>query len=117
VSPFEELSALVASAGLSRFRPASAGYGCSDHDAQLISLSDIQAPLSRSLIVAERAAAILAGIAQGLSLPPVEVDEPPGTPARRYRLRDGFHRYHLSLVLGFSHIPVAVRPYFDWNDL
>ncbi|MFK2877433.1 hypothetical protein [Rhodanobacter hydrolyticus] len=110
---------LIARAGLADFHPASSGYRCGDLHAQLIPLSEIQVPTSRTLVVEERANAILVAINQSAPLPPVEVDEPPSRTATscRYRLRDGFHRYHLSAALGFTHIPVAIKPFFDWNDL
>ena len=110
---------LIARVGLSDFLPTSPGYRCDDFHAQLIPLSEIQAPSGRTLVVDERANAILVAIGQSAPLPPVEVDEPPSRFATncRFRLRDGFHRYHISAALGFTHIPVAIKPFFDWNDL
>lgn len=66
----------------------------------------------------DRALAVLRAISSGEPLPPVEVDEPPDiqTPYR-YRVRDGFHRFHLSAALGFSHLPVVIKPYFNWIEL
>lgn len=55
---------------------------------------------------------ILTGMISGDPLPPVRVVEFPGE-AYQYRVRDGFHRYHLSLVCGFSELPVALDP---WNE-
>ena len=119
MSQLDQLSALIASAGLIDFRPTSPSYRCDDNKAQLVPVSEIQGPPARTLIVQERANAVLAGISQDTPLPAVEVDEPPAQSlgGRRYRLRDGFHRYHLSCALGFSHIPVAVKPHLDLNDL
>jgi len=66
----------------------------------------------------EPAASILGAIQRGEPLPPIEVHEPPGIEAPyRYEVRDGFHRFHLSVGLGFSHLPVMVKPYFSWADL
>lgn len=53
---------------------------------------------------------ILRGIAQAESIPPIDVDKPPeGLPP--YRVRDGFHRYYASVLLGFRRIPVRVIDY------
>jgi hypothetical protein len=110
---------LIARVGFADFHPTSSGYCCDDLHAQLIPLSEIQAPPGRTLVVEERANAILVAIGQSAPLPPVEVDEPPSSFAIncRFRLRNGFHRYHLSAALGFTHIPVAIKPFFDLNDL
>lgn len=60
----------------------------------------------------DRTIHILTGMIAGDPLPPVHVVEFPGD-AYPYRVRDGFHRYHLSLVCGFSELPLAVDP---WNE-
>lgn len=59
-----------------------------------------------------RTAAILLGMAAGDDLPPVRVAAFPG---ERYpfRVRDGFHRFHLSIVCGYACLPIALDP---WNE-
>jgi len=111
----QELNGLVARAGMVDFEPCVSSYA---HDAcsVLVPLTQIQSPLARTVLDAERALKILAGIRAGDALPPVEVDVPPqAVAALRYRLKDGFHRYHLSSVLGFTHIPVVVQEYFEFE--
>ena len=49
------------------------------------------------------------------ALPAIPVDRPPGQ--AQYRLRDGYHRYYISVALGFSHVPVSERPYFELGAL
>lgn len=97
------------------FEPRVSSYA---HDAcyVLVPLTQIQPPLARTLLDAERALKILAGIRAGDTLPPVEVYVPAqAVAALRYWLKDGFHRYHLSSVLGFTHIPVVVHQYFEFE--
>jgi len=109
---------LIAGAGLAEFHPRSVSFRCEDPQALLVPLSDIQGP-NRTSIAEERAHSILTAISQDIPLPPVEVHEPPSQTAgnHRYGLRNGFHRYHIALALGFSHIPVVVHPFFDWSAL
>lgn len=61
----------------------------------------------------ERTLSLLRAITSGRALPALAVDRPPGQP--RYRVRDGYHRYILSIALGFTHVPVSERPYFDFD--
>ncbi|WP_157475071.1 hypothetical protein [Lysobacter sp. Root494] len=112
-----KIRALIVTSRLDAFDPLTPSYLCIDASAPIIALADIAAPATRTTIDRERAMAILAAIRKGDALPPVEIDEPPDATGRRYRLRNGFHRYHLSAALGFSHVPVVLRPYFSWNDL
>jgi hypothetical protein len=59
-----------------------------------------------------RAVSILAAFAQGAALPPVLVYAVPDGPFA-YRLGEGFHRFHLSLAAGFTHIPAVVMHYWE----
>lgn len=49
-----------------------------------------------------RSSSILAAIRDGVALPPVVVFWRAET--QRYELREGFHRFHLTAALGFTHI-------------
>lgn len=96
------------------FKPCASSYAY-DACSALVPLTQIQPPPARTLLDAVRSLKILAGIRAGDALPPVEVDMPPQNVAPlRYRLKDGFHRYHLSSVLGFTHIPVVLQRYFEF---
>ena len=63
----------------------------------------------------ERTIAVLRAVIEGTPLPPLEVHRPPGS--LRLVVRDGFHRYFVSVALGYSLLPVSIRPYFDFNTL
>ncbi|MDF0498103.1 hypothetical protein [Bradyrhizobium yuanmingense] len=57
-----------------------------------------------------RSASILSAIRDGVPLPPVILFQRAGE--ARYELRDGFHRFHLSAALGFTHVAAVVT---DWK--
>ena len=64
----------------------------------------------------ERSISILKAFASGAARPAIEVDEPPDLEGYRYRVRDGYHRFHLSVAVGYLRLPVSVLPYFDINN-
>ncbi|MCP5143268.1 MAG: hypothetical protein H6978_00425 [Gammaproteobacteria bacterium] len=64
----------------------------------------------------ERSISILKAFATGVPLPAIEVDEPPDLEDYLYRVRDGYHRFHLSVAVGYPRIPVSILPYFDINN-
>ena len=80
------------------------------------------APFARGLgvpgLIEERVFSILHAVSEGEPLPPVNVYRSASsgaTPA--FKLYHGFHRYQLSVALGFTHIPVAVNPWDENNAL
>lgn len=99
-------------------RPAFAyrhGPGEHDFEVRLVHLSEVRPPVRKAGVVGldpVRARRILRGFAGGDPIEPVEVVDLPdgGFP---YRVRDGFHRYHLSIAWGFSHLPVAINPWAE----
>ncbi len=84
-----------------------------------IALADIEVPLRGSDypldangLRHERMVRILIGIRDNVPLPAVYIER--GDPHQRpYRVREGVHRYHASLALGFSHIPADVIERID----
>lgn len=112
MSSVEEVEVQISAAGMTSFAPEASSYRCNNSSAALVPLSDIQTPPARTAIEPTRAQAILAAIRRGEALPPVTVTQPAGV-APDFRLHDGFHRYHLSAALGFTHIPVQRH----WDDL
>lgn len=110
-----DLHALVADAGLGGF-VAQVSY-LHAPGLQVLALKDIQPPTNRTAFDRERALSILSGVKNEAQLPPIEVERFPDSvgASRTYRLHHGFHRYHLSLALGFTHIPAVERPYFDYE--
>ena len=105
----------LAEACVQDFRPAPTqlGFRC-DEQHKLIALSDIEAPLRISGYSLDangfrhdRMVSVLTGIRDNVSLPAIRIEmADPGQ--RQYRVREGAHRYHASLALGFSHIPAEI---------
>lgn len=93
-----------------RHGPSKAGF-----EVRVVHLRDVRPPVRSSGVVGltvERSRNILRGFAAGDPVEPMEVvDLPDG--AYRYRVRDGFHRYHLSIAWGFTHLPVALNPWAE----
>jgi len=109
-----------AEAGVQNFRlsPLQRGFRCDGaHD--LIALADIEPPLrfsdrplSANGFDHDRMVRLLSGIRDGVSLPAIFIER--GDPGqRRYRVREGVHRYHASLALGFSHVPAEIVERID----
>lgn len=63
----------------------------------------------------ERTVSILQAVVAGVPIPPLEVHQPPHS--NRLVVRDGFHRYFISIALGYPMLPVSIRPYFDFYAL
>lgn len=80
---------------------------------EVVPIEDV-APFSRGLgvpgLLPERANAILRDISQGVLLHPVNVYQNAiGSAGPKFQLYHGYHRYHLSVAIGFTHIPVAIN--------
>ena len=110
---------LWSAAGMENFAPGASSYRpLIDFDGQpvlTVPISEVRPPMRNPGIeelVRPRALRILAGFLQDQPIPPIDVaDQPFGR--FRYRVCNGFHRYHLSLVAGFTHIPVVVQEGWD----
>ena len=105
-------------AGFSAHTPAYASSSCTQWPTTIVPVSDVEAPRRDLGVVGlheDRTLSLLQAFRSGVSIPPLEVHVAPGQ--TKYRVRDGFHRYYLSIACGFSMLPVSVRPYFDVNAL
>jgi hypothetical protein len=124
VSLEAEIANEIASAGMQRFRPETRAFCASvepGFENAVVSRELVQPPLRNPGVIGLvhlRAQFILEAIRSGAPLPPIEVDAAPDLPEPyRYRVRDGFHRFHLSGALGYTHLPVVIKPYFNLNAL
>ena len=110
-----EAAELVARAHMASFRPKEPTYQASTdplYEVKVVAIASIQ-PIVRAPGVAnfgeQRALSILEAIRDNTPLPPVRVREcAAANSGYPYKLHDGFHRFNLSLALGFTHLPVAV---------
>jgi hypothetical protein len=108
--------AWMAEAGITDFTPRSRAFRCAAPHS-CIALTDIEVPLRGSEypldangFCRDRMVRLLIGIRDDVPLPAVYLES--GDPNQRtYRIREGVHRYHASLALGFSHIPAEI---LDW---
>lgn len=112
----DELRRLIESAGMADFIPTAQSYrprpirGTED---KIVPISSIM-PFTRKPTILpfkdERALQILDGFRFNKLIPSIEVF-PRSCDMHsqfEYELYDGFHRFHLSKAVGFSHIPVHV---------
>jgi hypothetical protein len=116
----EEARALVLKAGMGSFvrtgiAPASESADCVveialiDPPTRDVAVPNFDKPdPNRPGVV--RSASILSAIRAGVPLPPVLLFQRVGE--TRYELRDGFHRFHLCVALGYTHVAAVVT---DWK--
>ena len=86
----------------------------------LLPVRDIQAPRRNVGVVGlheDRTKSLLHAFLEGTPVPPLEVNKLHGQIAGQFSIRDGYHRYFVSIALGFTMLPVSIRPYFDINAL
>ena len=110
-------------ANASGFMPSQTAFVASSNSewpTTLVRIIDVEAPRRDAGVVGlrkDRTVSILRAFFEGTELPPLEVHESPEPRRFRFRVRDGFHRYYVSIAAGFSMLPVSIRPYFDFNAL
>ena len=119
---FEIPDAWWIAAGAHTFVPSTSAFAATsdpDWPTVLVPMSEVQAPKRDSGVVGlyeERTISLLRAFVKGQAVPPVEVHRPPQS-SHRIAVRDGFHRYFTSIAVGFTMLPVSIRPYFDFNEL
>ncbi|MEW6324445.1 MAG: hypothetical protein AB1515_03555 [Nitrospirota bacterium] len=111
-----------AAAGMNNWKPSTDCYTAINSDSscpiRFVHLSEVAAPERNKGVdwfKEKRMVSVLKGFRSGEPMPPIEVDEPPSRTNFQYRVRDGFHRFYASAAVGFTHLPVSVKPYFDIN--
>lgn len=109
---------------MQEFAPESSAYRASvvpELDNAVVHYELIQPPVRNQGVqelVHSRAQSVLLAIKTGNTLPPIEVEHLPDLPhGYQYRVIDGYHRFYLSLGLGFTHLPVVIKPIFNWESL
>jgi len=108
-------------AGAHAFTPRRLAYRASSDPAwptTVVPLAEVTAPRRDKGVVGlheDRTISILRAFVQDTELPPLESHRPPQ--ATKLAVLDGFHRYFASIAVGFTQLPLSVRPYFDINAL
>jgi hypothetical protein len=101
----------ITEAGLNNFRASSSAYRC-DAPHILIAIAEIVPikrirPLDRNGFNRDRTMAVLRGICEVSSMPPIPVWRTLEGPWS-FEIRDGYHRLYASIAVGFSHIPAEI---------
>lgn len=116
---FEIADTWIAAAGVIGFVPTQPAFLATadpNWPTILVPISTVRAPWRNTGVIGlheDRTVALLRAYAGRTPVPPLEVHTPPGQ--ARYDVRDGYHRYFTSIAMGFTMLPVSVRPYFDIN--
>jgi hypothetical protein len=104
------------SAGAHNFYPSHPGYAAKDYfkvPTMFIPVSDVQAPTQYSSVIClhrSQTVDLLRAFIEGIEVPPIEVYRQ--TSAERFVVQEGFHRYYVSIALGFQMLPVAEKKFF-----
>lgn len=82
----------------------------------LVPITEVEAPVRNRGVIGlheDRSVSVLRAMVNTQPLPPIEVHKKPSSLSGRLSVRDGYHRYFLSIALGFTMLPVSIRPYFE----
>ena len=99
------------------FLPQAESYPSYGYDL-IVHLADIE-PIKRDVGCFgfrddDSVADILCGFSSNSKIPPIEVSTVNLSVGYSYRLKNGFHRYLLSIAAGFTKIPVSINN-FDYS--
>jgi hypothetical protein len=120
---FEIPDAWLETSNALAFRPQTSAYAADSNEEwpTSVALIDEIEPPARDVGVIglhkDRAVSLIQAIVEARPLPPIEAHKEPSATARRLTIRDGYHRYYISIALGFTHVPVSIRPYFDIDSM
>jgi hypothetical protein len=106
------------------FNPASRSFKAvenSEKEVVVLPIAQLKPPLrdpGAPNFEEKRALSLLDAFKTSIPLPPIMVEIPKESIAPYvYRVWDGFHRFHLSVSVGFTHIPAVIEQYTDIDDL
>lgn len=97
--------------------PKSAHYRTDQTSSMIVPIAEIEPPRrANGLWFRNRDTVVdlLQGIRYGVALPPIEVWSK-GKRSTIYSVRDGFHRFYLSIAVGFTEIPLKIND-FDLDE-
>ena len=120
---FEIPDSWLSTAGALAFAPSAVAYDATSDSrwpTELVSITEVTPPQRDPGIVRfseERTVSILKAFVARQPIPPVEVHRLRNLPSERLSVRNGYHRYFLSLAVGFTMLPVTVCTYFSFSEL
>ncbi|WP_197338870.1 hypothetical protein [Ralstonia solanacearum] len=94
-------------------------YQTAEMRSTVVSIEDVEPPLRDGGKIwfrdRETVIRLLDGMRNGAELPPIEVWSKGKKNSTHHVVRDGFHRFYLSLAVGFTEIPVVIED-FDLDE-
>ncbi|MES1983067.1 MAG: hypothetical protein V4443_11420 [Pseudomonadota bacterium] len=102
-------------AGAHNFYPSNPSYAVENHSefpVAWIPVNGVQAPKGHSSIIRldrDKTISLLQAFIDDREIPPIEVHRQ--TAADSFEVKKGFHRYYISIALGFQRLPITERPY------
>ncbi|RTL22984.1 MAG: hypothetical protein EKK52_04930 [Burkholderiales bacterium] len=98
------------------YRDAISGRPHEDLPIELVPIGRIEPPRNNGVarfLANDRLLRVLQGFVEGVPLPAVLGQRPGDDPTTDIQLVDGAHRFYASAAAGFTCLPVAIRPF--WN--
>jgi len=117
---FELSDDLWSSAEMEGFFPTSNHYATNQASYfETVMIEEIEPPLRKNdkfwFRNQESVIEVLRKMRTGEELEPIEVWSTQKTNSKKYRVRDGFHRFYLSVAVGYRMLPIKVND-FDMNE-
>jgi hypothetical protein len=84
---------------------------------ELVPIDRVEPPQNNGVarfLVDDRLLRVLQGFATGVPLPAVLGQRHDNDPMADVQVLDGAHRFYASVAVGFTHLPVAVRPFWSF---
>ena len=120
---FEIPESWLSIAGALAFTPSTVAYEATSDSrwpTELVSITEVTPPQrapGTDGLRKERAVSILKAFVAREPLPPVDVQRLRNSPSERLSVLNGYHRYYLSLAVGFTMLPVSICRYFSLSEL
>jgi hypothetical protein len=110
---FEVPDEWLAMAGVQAFNPKSSAFlTFPNPECLLVAIAGVEPPIRNEGVDGlqeSRAVSILQAMVSSQHLPAIEVHENKLSDLYRFSVYDGYHRYYLSIALGFTMLPVLIR--------
>lgn len=105
--------------GMQGYSPNAVHYRTTPAWPTVIAIRALEPPVRDGGVVwfrdQETVVQILHAMRDGDELPPIMVWSREKTASARYKVRDGLHRFYLSVALGFTRIPIKIED-FDLDE-
>lgn len=104
------------SAGMENFVPSSDHYTTKQSSySEIVAVEDVEPPFRENRQLwfrgRESVIAVLTMMRTGEELDPIEVWSREKTRTEKYRVKHGFHRFYLSIAIGYPKLPIKVTEF------